>query len=124
MFSLLARLIFSFFSNLVALMATVYLVSGFEIAPGYLNFLTVAGIFTLINVFIRPIIKIILSPVIILTFGFGIFIVNALMLYLLDFLSESINITNTASLIFATLIIGAVNILIAFSAKGLYKNNE
>lgn len=117
----LARLIFYFFSNLIALFAAVYFVKGFEIGPGFNNFLLVAAVLTLINVFFRPILKLILTPVIVLTFGLGIFLVNALMLYLLDKLLINITITGTVPLIYTTLIISLVNLIINFSAKRIYK---
>lgn len=118
---LLARLIFPFFSNLVALAAAVYFVRGFEITPTLRSFVIVAAIFTVINVFVRPIIKLILSPLIILTLGLGIIAVNAAILYLLDFFSTDINISGLVPLIYATLIISVANFIIHFSAKKLYK---
>jgi len=51
----------------------------------------------------------------------GIILVNALTLYLLDFLSEGVNIEGLTALLYATLIIGLINIAISFSAKNLYK---
>ncbi len=116
-----SQLVFSFFSNFMALLAAGYFIKEFKIAPDLLNFSLVAGVFTLINVFIRPILKLILSPVIILTFGLGIFLVNALTLYLLDVFLANIAITGLKSLFYATLIISLINILIGFSAKRVYK---
>lgn len=117
----LARLVFPFFSNLTAMAAAVYFVRGFEIAPTLRSFVIVAAIFTVINVFVRPIIKLILSPLIILTLGLGIIAVNAAILYLLDFFSTDINISGLVPLIYATLIISVANFIIHFSAKKLYK---
>jgi putative membrane protein len=121
MLKFFSRLIFSFFSNFVALLAAGYFVKGFEITPDLINFSLVAGVFTLINVFIRPILKLILSPVIVLTFGLGVILVNALTLYLLDFFLADIAISGLKPLFYATLIISLINILIGFSAKRVYK---
>ncbi len=120
----IARLIFSFFSNLVALGAAVYFVPGFSIAPDLINFLGVAGIFTLINVFIKPVLKLVLTPIIIITFGLGIIFVNMLTLYFLDFLSVNITIGGPSALLYSSLIIGLINVLINFSAKRLYKEAD
>lgn len=114
---LISRLIISFLSNLAALLAAVYFVKGFEIAPEIESFLLVAAVFTLINVFIRPIIKMILSPIILLTLGLGIILVNAFTLYLLDISLTQISIEGLISLFYATLIVSAVNIVIHFTAK-------
>jgi putative membrane protein len=85
------------------------------------NLLIAAGIFTLINLYIRPLIKMILSPVVVLTLGLFTLVINAGMLYLLDILSENVTITSTESLIYGTLLITAVNFLLGFSAKSLFK---
>lgn len=119
-----ARLIFSFFSNLVALGAAVYLIPNFSITPSLVNFLGVAGIFTLINIFIKPLLKLVLTPIIIITFGLGIIFVNMLALYLLDFLSVNITIEGLQALLYSSLIIGLINLLINFSAKRLYKEAD
>jgi putative membrane protein len=114
---LLSRLIISFISNLIALLTAGYFVKGFIIAPDIKNFIIVTAVFTLINVFLRPLIKAILSPIIILTLGLGIILVNALTLYLLDIFLAQISIEGLIPLFYATLIISAVNIVIHFAAK-------
>lgn len=116
-----AKIFFYFFSNLTALLLVDYFVEGFNIVPGFINFLTAAAILTLINIFIKPFIKLILTPFIILTLGLGIVLVNALTLYILDFFSNEIIIIGIPALIYATLIVSAVNIAINFSAKRIYK---
>ena len=120
----IARLIFSFFSNLVALGAAVYFIPGFSITPNLVNFLGVAGIFTLINIFIKPLLKLVLTPIVIITFGLGIIFANMLALYLLDFLSVNITIEGLHALLYSSLIIGSINLLINFSAKRLYKEAD
>jgi len=117
----LSRIIFSYFSNLVALLIATKFLPGFEVSADFVKFLIAAGIFTLINIFIKPVFTTILSPFIILTLGLLSLIINGVMLYLLDILSENVTITTTESLIYATLIISLVNLLIGFSAKLLYK---
>lgn len=114
---LFARLIFSFFSNLVALLFAGAFIPGFEISANLINLLIAAAIFTLINLYIRPLVKLILSPIIILTLGLFILVINAGMLYLLDILSVNVTITGIEPLIYGTLLITAVNILLHFSAK-------
>lgn len=117
---LFSRLIFYFFSNALALLAAVYFVDGFKIESVYIDFLMAAAVFTLLNVFIKPIFKLIFGPIIIITLGLGIILVNAFILYLLDFFSDGVNIEGLTALFYATLIIGLVNIIINFFAKGLY----
>jgi len=116
---LIFHLIFYLFSNLVALFVASHYVEGFIISPGFENLLLAAVVLTAINALVRPIIKFILSPIIFITLGFGVIIVNALMLYLLDKLLPSITIIGLMPLLYATLIISAVNLVVNFSAKSI-----
>jgi putative membrane protein len=115
------RLIFTFFSNLVALLITANFIPGFEVSADFIRFLIASGIFTFINIFIKPVFTTILSPFIFLTLGLLSLVINAAMLYLLDVFSENVTITTIESLIYGTLLISLINLLITFSAKSLYK---
>lgn len=117
----LGHLIFSYFSNLLALVLAGNFIAGFVITSNFNDLLIAAATFTLINWFIRPIVKTLLSPVIWLTLGLFTLVINAGMLYLLDILSVNVTINGTEPLIYATLLITAVNILLHFSAKTLFK---
>ena len=118
---LISRLIFSFFSNLIALILAGQLIAGFEISADFVNLLIAAGVFTIINLYIRPLVKFFLSPLVILTLGLFSLVINAGMLYLLDILSENVTIAGIEALAYGTLLITIVNILLNFSAKSLFK---
>ncbi len=118
---LISRLIFFFFTNLIALIVAAQFIDGFEVSADFVNLLIAAGVFTLINLYVRPIVKFILSPAVILTLGLFTLVINASMLYLLDILSENVTITGIEPLIYSTLLITLVNILLNFSAKSLFQ---
>ena len=122
MVRLLLKLIIALLSNLIALLVAVRFVQGFEIVSGFDSFFLVAGILTFLNIFIRPLLKLILTPVIILTLGFATFLINALILFLLDKFLTNITITGTLPLIYATIIISLINIVINFLGKRLLKD--
>ena len=72
-----------------------------------------------LNFLLKPMLTLVLGPIIILTLGLGVLIVNALILYLLpivtdhiDFLHGSIIIQNIPALFFATLIVSILNFII------------
>lgn len=127
---LLSRFLFSLFSNLLAFLITIKFVKGFIVDEGSMTVFGVAlpvlvivvALFTLINLFIRPIAKLILGPIIILTLGFGILLVNALMLYLLDYFSNNVTIQGLEPLAYATLIISVVNMVVGVSARKTYED--
>lgn len=118
---LISKIIFSLFSNGLALFAASYFVSGFFLDKSLRGLLTVAVIFTLANFFIGPILKLILTPIIIITLGLGILIANAIILYAVDYFSNYITIDGFKPLIYATVIIAFVNLVIHISAKKAYR---
>ena len=111
---LLARLFFAFISNLVAIFLTDYFIAGFEVKPDLESFLLVALLFTLLNVFLKPVLKFILAPVIILTLGLFSLVLNAALLYALDLISESLTINGLVPLFYATLVMSFVNVTLHF----------
>ena len=76
------------------------------------NLLITALVLSAINVYIRPIIKLVLSPLILITLGIASILVNLATLKLLDYLLLSVTITDIGSLVLATIVIGTVNFLI------------
>lgn len=118
---LISHLIFFFFSNLIALFLAGNLIPGFVISDNLTNLTIAAAIFTLINTYLRPLIKMILSPLVFLSLGLFTLVINAGMLYLLDILSENVTIIGKEPLIYGTLLITGVNFLLHFSAKRLTK---
>lgn len=117
------HIIILFISSLVGLLIANHFVAGFNVSSNIKALLMVSAALTLINIFIRPILKIVLSPVIFLTFGLGIIIVNAALLWLLAYLFPTyIVISSLKALLFATLIVSFVNTIITFFAKSVLRN--
>ncbi|MEK7520704.1 MAG: phage holin family protein [Patescibacteria group bacterium] len=118
---LISLIVFSVFSNAFAILGAAYFVPGFEFRYDFLGLLAVAGIFTAINIVIKPVLKMIFGLFLVLTMGLFSVVINAFGLYLLDFLSPSVTINGLLALFYATLIVSAANILINFAAKSLFK---
>ena len=117
----ISHFIFSFFSNFVTLLIAGNFISGFEISDNLVNLAVAAVVFMLLNTYLKPLVKMILSPLVILTLGLFTLVINAGMLRLLDILSENVTIRGIESLIYGTLLITGVNFLLHFSAKHLFK---
>ncbi len=120
----LARAVILFVCNAVALFAATYFVSGFSIAPGWESYAKVALILTIINIFIRPLLKAILSPIIFITLGLGVVMVNAIILYAVDSFSPDLTIAGLYPLVYATLIISVVNAILSIVSKKVQENEE
>jgi putative membrane protein len=73
--------------NAAALWVAIQLVDGLEHLGSWWSLLFVALVFGLLNVSIRPLLKLLSLPAIILTLGLFIFVINALMLMLTGWVS-------------------------------------
>jgi putative membrane protein len=73
--------------NAAALWIAIQLVDGIEHSGSWWSLLFVALVFGLLNASIRPLLKLLSLPVIILTLGLFIFVINALMLMLTSWIS-------------------------------------
>ena len=120
---LLARLLISFLVNALALFIATRLIPGFMLTLTIQNVATASALLTVINVFIRPILKLFFAPVIILTLGLGIIILNALILLALDFLLEGLIIEGIIPLVAATVLVSLVNILIGSPLRRALKKS-
>jgi len=78
--------------NAAALWVAVQLVPGVTFAGGWLPFFGVACVFGVVNAFIRPVMKILTLPLIILTLGIFALVVNGLMLWLTSSLSAALGL--------------------------------
>ena len=121
---LLFRFIFFLLFNFVLLFIAGTFIPGFEISHNPVNLMIAAGIFTLINFYIRPLVKLILSPIVFLTLGLFTIAINAGMLHLLDIFSENVTITGIEPLIYGTLLISVLNFLLNFLSKYIFRQGK
>jgi putative membrane protein len=77
-------------------------------AGSILSLLVVGALFGLVNTFIKPLVQLFALPLYILTLGLFSFIVNALMLKLVDWLSGSMGIDFSSGPFFWSTVIAAV----------------
>ncbi len=78
--------------NAAALWAAAAIVPGLEFNGGLGRLLLVAAVFGLVNTTLRPLLTILTCPLIILTLGLFTLVINALMLLVTGWLSESWNL--------------------------------
>jgi putative membrane protein len=104
-------LIIGLFFNILALYLATSLVSGFTIIGGWKGLLVAGVLIGLLNMIVRPIIKLVSFPLILLTFGLFSLVINALILWLASQFTNYIIIENIIALVWATVIMVAVNIL-------------
>lgn len=73
--------------NAAALWVAVQLVAGIDHRGSWWSLLLVALVFGVLNASVRPLVKLLSLPILILTLGLFIFIINALMLWLTGWIS-------------------------------------
>ena len=100
--------------------ASVYFVSrlldNFEITGGVMGYVLVGVIIGLLNLFVKPILKVLSLPFIFLTIGLFIIIINAAILWLAEFVVEflgvggiTFTITGIGTYVVAVISLGIVN---------------
>jgi len=105
-----------FLVNAAALAVAAWLLPGIALegattSDKALTLAVVAAVFGLVNVIVRPIVKLLALPLIIITLGLVLFIINALMLLLTVWITEQFEV---AFLVdgFGTALIGALIIMV------------
>lgn len=100
------------FGNSLALYAAYYIVPGFVVRGGIKEYLMAGALLGILNMAVRPVLKVISLPIIILTLGIFILILDALMLWIVDYIFDFVIIQDLWALILATIIVGIVNWII------------
>lgn len=106
------KLILRIIINAVAIWVTTLLLSGFTFTGSILNLVIVGVIFGLVNALIRPIVKLLTLPINVVTLGLFTLVINALMLILTVWLSDSLNLEGGIFQSFFTALLGALIISI------------
>jgi len=78
--------------NALALYAAVSIVSGIEFEGNWINLVWLALIFGLLNALVRPLLKFLTCPLIILTLGLFTIVINTIMLMLTSSIGQSFNL--------------------------------
>jgi putative membrane protein len=103
--------------NAAALWVATRLVPGVSYDGGILPFLGVALVFGVINAILRPVLKLLTLPLIIVTLGFFALVVNGLMLWLTSSLSASLGLGFHVSgfwpAFFGALVVSVVSLILS-----------
>ena len=106
------RIIYRILANSIAIYAATLLVPGFYVIGGWTDFLLAGLALGLLNFFVKPILKLVSFPMIVLTLGLFLIIINAIVIWLLGVVFSFVVIDNLISLMFATIIIAVANQLL------------
>jgi putative membrane protein len=106
---MLMRFLVRWAANAVALFVAAALVSGVSYGDEGWTLVVAAAVFTLVNMWLRPVVRLLSLPLIILTLGLFLFVVNVLMLYVTDWLVPDFEIASFGAGILAAIVVSVVN---------------
>jgi putative membrane protein len=106
---MLVRLVVRWAGNAVALYVAAWLLSGVTYGDEWWTLLVAAAVFTVVNAWLRPVVRLLSLPLIILTLGLFLFVVNVLMLYVTDWLVAGFEIRSFGAGVLAAIIVSVVN---------------
>jgi putative membrane protein len=99
--------------NLAALWVASELFDGVSDGDSFWVLLLAAVVFTVANWIVKPIVTVLAIPLIVLTLGVAYFFVNVLMLLLTDWIVGDFDVEGFWTLVGATIVIWAVNLVIS-----------
>jgi putative membrane protein len=127
----LGRLLIRWFINAVALAAAAYLVpmiipNGIVVAgePAWLSVVIMALIFGLINALIRPLLKLVTCPLILLTLGLFTLIINGLMLWLASWIGQQLDLGFVVNGFWAAVLGALIISVVSFVLSLIFREEE
>lgn len=109
--------IIKLFGNSIALYLANLTVGGFVFSGNIKEYLLAGAILTILHVIVRPIVKILLSPLIWLTLGLLTLVINGAMLWAVDYFLDFMYIESLVALLWATIIVSLVGLAAKIISK-------
>lgn len=109
--------------NAIALYVAVIIVPGLSFGPGepWWKFVLVAVAFSLVNTYLRPILRILTLPITFMSFGLFLLVINALMLMLVGAVSEQLQlgfaVTDFLAALLGAIVVAIVGFVLAILLK-------
>ena len=117
------RLLLRILINAAALWVATQIVPGVTHTGPWFTLLLVALVFGLLNAFVRPILKLLTCPLILLTLGLFTFVINALVLWLTSAVSKSLGlhfyVTGFWPAFLGALVVSIVSVLLSVFVRDL-----
>jgi putative membrane protein len=106
------RLIIGTAGNAVALWAAARIVGNVDLSRSWWTVLIAALLLTLLNWYIKPVLKVLAFPLVLLTAGIALFFISMLMLWITDALVGGFEINGFWAYVWATIIVWIVNMIV------------
>ncbi|PIS30100.1 MAG: hypothetical protein CO001_03075 [Candidatus Portnoybacteria bacterium CG_4_8_14_3_um_filter_40_10] len=117
------RFIIRILANSLAIYLAAYFIPDVTVKGGWKIFLICGLVLSLINIIIKPILKLISLPLIIITLGFFSLVINILTIWLLTKFVSQLSITGLVALVLTTILVSIVNWIVSFLFKKTPQNS-
>ncbi len=114
---LLFKFIFQIIANAIAIAIAAYFIPQITFIGDLRDYLIVGGILAVANLLIRPILKIVSAPLIFITAGLFMIVINGIILFGVDWFIEELTITGIWGYVWGILIISILNGIIVGATK-------
>jgi putative membrane protein len=124
----MTKFILRWIINAIALFAAVSLVPGITLEGGWTSILWLALIFGLINAFLRPLLKLLTCPLIVLTLGLFTLLINTFLFWLTGQVGQAVGINMTVDgfwpAFLGGLVVSVVSIVMSLILKDEFKRRH
>ncbi|MBI2634929.1 MAG: phage holin family protein [Parcubacteria group bacterium] len=105
--------LFRIIANALAILAAAWLVPNIVFNYEFIALLKLALILALVNTFLKPVLKLIFSPLILITLGLFTFVINIFLLWLVVYFTPELSISGFYAYFLTTLILSAFNFIVS-----------
>jgi putative membrane protein len=109
----LRRVVIGTIGNAIALWAAARIVGNVDLSHSWWTVILAALLLTLLHVYVKPVLRVLAFPFVIVTLGIALFFISMLMLWLTSVLVSGFNIDGFWPLVKATIIVWLVNLVFA-----------
>jgi len=114
----LIKFILRIIANGLGVFAAVYFLPQYISFTGsWIDYLIVGAILAIANMIARPILKIVSAPLIIITLGLFLVVINMIILFGVDYFVEQVNINGFMGYFWISIILAIINAIIVGAAK-------
>jgi putative membrane protein len=106
----MVRILVVWLSNVAAVFVASAFVSGVDYANDLGTLLIAGAVFGVVNLIVKPVVKLLALPVVVLTFGIALFFINILMLYITSWIVSGFSIASFMDAVWGTIVIWVVNV--------------
>lgn len=96
--------------NTIAILITAYLIPGIKLA-GFVEAVFAAAILGILNALIKPILIFLTFPITLITLGLFLFVINAVIFYVVGLLSPGFKVESFWSALLASIVVSIVSFL-------------